>query len=161
MTRVNANLHPKSLLDQHLFAEYREIPMVFSSLRRSMNAKSMNALLRSIPSEFCLAGGHVTHFYDKLKFLERRRNRLLDELKIRGYNINHVPTPDLKEFPNELANDWDMNAKAEITIRARILERYDMQPDWYRYYGKPIERMAFIELMNQYNMGKQNETFYS
>lgn len=72
MTRINANLDSTILTDQHLMAEYRELPMVISSLRRSLKTQSVNKVLKRIPKQFTLNKGHCLFFYNKLGFLGYR-----------------------------------------------------------------------------------------
>ena len=151
MTRINADLNPRSLLDQHLFAEYREILMVPPALRRSLNAKSINQVIRSIPAKYLLNAGHVTFFYDKLKFLADRRARLLEELKFRNYEIANLTALDVSGIPSEFNGDWKMDTDAKDIIVDRILVRYDKQPTWYKYFGKPIERAAYINVLKEHN----------
>lgn len=151
MTRINADLNPRSLLDQHLFAEYREILMVPPALRRSLNAKSMNQVLREIPPKYLLNSGHVKYFYDKLGFLAERRSRLLEELKFRNYAISNLTELDVSGIPYEFIGDWKMDRDARDIITDRIMERYDKQPTWYKYFGKPIERPVYLEILKHMN----------
>ena len=146
MTRINTDLDPKKLTDQHLMAEYRELTMVHGSLRRSLKSKSLSTLLKSIPKQFTLNKGHVTFFYDKLVFLEKRYTNLIAELKIRGFNLDATRLlPNLSEFPPELHNDWASTAKDRTVITERIVFRIRQKPTWYRYYGTPIDAEHFIE----------------
>jgi len=85
MTRINSDIDPKQLMDQHLMAEYRELPMVLSSLRRSLRTQSEREILKKIPPRFTLNKGHVLFFYNKLTFLKDRYTRIVDELLNRGY----------------------------------------------------------------------------
>lgn len=69
MTRINAGVHPNTLHRLHLIAEYRELPMVAASLRRSLRTKTTDEILKSIPEKFTLGRGHVLFFYDKMRYL--------------------------------------------------------------------------------------------
>lgn len=84
MTRINANIKPELLIDQHLLAEYREIVRVPNAVTK-MGEK---ILTRKIPQAFSLGTGHVTYFYNKLKFLHNRFNDIRDELSRRGFRTN-------------------------------------------------------------------------
>lgn len=140
MTRINADLNPKYLADQHLMAEYRELPMVYASLRRSLAAKNSNTLLTRIPPDFTLNKGHVTFFYSKLKFLDTRYKLLIKELKSRGFELDKTRTFDLSEFPKEFHTDWSSSSKDRKIIKSRIREKLLLKPEWYKYHGQPFTR---------------------
>ena len=71
MTRINL-VPPQELMDQHLFAEFREIKMVPKSLARSIAARGVQGVLKRIPPRFTLNTGHVSFFYDKGAYLVER-----------------------------------------------------------------------------------------
>ena len=79
MTRINL-VPAENLADQHLFAEWREIKMVPAALRRSLRTKTIQSILKSVPSRYTLNTGHVTFFYNKMKFLTDRYEILSNEL---------------------------------------------------------------------------------
>ena len=82
MTRINI-ISPSELTDQHLIAEYREIFMVAGSLKRTLISK--NGYLQSkVPKEYTLNSGHVYFFYNKGKYLNKRYNLIIKEMKLRG-----------------------------------------------------------------------------
>lgn len=57
MTRINL-VPPEELMDQHLFAEFREIKMVPKSLARSIAARGVEGVLKRIPPAFTLHAEH-------------------------------------------------------------------------------------------------------
>jgi deoxyribonuclease (pyrimidine dimer) len=134
MTRINI-ISPSELTDQHLIAEYREITMVPGMLQRTL--KSKKGLDKSkIKKVYTLNKGHVYFFYDKGKYLNKRYNELVKEMKNRGFN----PDPNRK-FPHHifvegLYNDWFPSFEEQKIIRKRIKEKIDMKPNWYRYTKK-------------------------
>lgn len=135
MTRINV-VPPKELTDQHLMAEYRELPMIMASLRRSL--ASPNGL-PEIPKHYTLNTGHVTFFYDKGKYLYHRYLKIIDNLKDRGYNLDPDRKADFSVFKeNGLYNDWSPNADALRINRQRLAERINAKPEWYKWYGKPL-----------------------
>lgn len=107
--------------------------------------------MRSIPAKYLLNAGHVTFFYDKLRFLAERRARLLEELKFRNYTISNLDPLDVSGIPSEFNGDWTMDADAKHIITDRIMLRYDKQPTWYKYFGKPIERAAYVDILKEHN----------
>jgi len=73
MTRINLAIQPKQLTDQHLLAELRELPRIFTAVKnRIASGKSFN----DIPKNFTLGTGHVKFFYDKCGFLDKRHHSL-------------------------------------------------------------------------------------
>lgn len=79
MTRINSNICPTRLIDQHLLAEYNEITRL-TTINFSKTHK--------IPESFRLGTGHVKFFYDKQKFLHKRYLSLREELISRGFKLS-------------------------------------------------------------------------
>ena len=132
MTRINL-VDPSELSDQHLVAEYREIFMVGSSLQRSLKSKNWEKTLANIPKKYTLNKGHVTFFYNKGKYLYKRYELLIEEMKNRGMNPDSERKFKTEQWPNELFNDWEPEPDDYKVIRARIKEKIEMKPDWYRF----------------------------
>lgn len=132
VTRINL-VQPNELSDQHLVAEYREIFMVGSALVRSMRSKNWPKSKQTIPEKFTLNQGHVKFFYDKGKYLHKRYNALIDEMKRRGMNPDPERTFKTFQWPEDLYNDWVPTDKDLEVVRQRIQERISAKPDWYRW----------------------------
>ena len=150
MTRINL-ITPSILTDQHLLAEYRELPMVHAALRRSTQSKSwkLNRVLPTpIPDKFCLGSGHVLFFYDKLFYLEMRYQSLREEMVTRGWR----PDPDrhlsLEGIPKEFRSphDWKPDRDALNIIRERLLQKLDKKPGFYKYKGIPYAQSQLVHL---------------
>ena len=85
MTRINV-VQVKSLTTKHLVAEYRELPRIFAlAYAASIRGELWN---NSIPEDYTLGRGHVLFFYDKLLYLSRRHQELVNEMLKRGYKPN-------------------------------------------------------------------------
>ena len=132
MTRINL-VNPRELSDQHLVAEYREIFMVGSSLQRSIKSKNWLKTKNNIPDEFTLNKGHVTFFYNKGMYLNKRYSLLANEMKRRGMNPDPKRKFKKSQWPKSLYNDWKPKNKDLKIIRKRIEEKINLKPDWYRY----------------------------
>ncbi len=132
MTRINL-VNPRELSDQHLVAEYREIFMVGSSLQRSIKSKNWLKTKNNIPVEFTLNKGHVTFFYNKGMYLDKRYSLLVKEMKRRGMNPDPKRKFKKSQWPKYLYNDWKPKNKDLKIIRKRIEEKINLKPDWYRY----------------------------
>ena len=131
MTRINI-ISVSELYDQHLIAEYREITMVPAALKRTLNSKK--GLDQSkIPINYTLNKGHVYFFYNKGKYLFKRYQQIIVEMKKRGFNPNVK-----RKFPkdifinNNLYNDWEPSLEDFKIIRERIESKIKARPDWYR-----------------------------
>jgi len=129
MTRINI-VNPDELTDQHLIAEYREIFMVGSALQRSLKSKSWDP--NAIPKRYKLNTGHVKFFYDKGKYLSKRYDQLVDEMKSRGMKPDPKRIFKREQWPDELWNDWMPRIEDYKIIRQRIAEKIAMKPNWYR-----------------------------
>jgi deoxyribonuclease (pyrimidine dimer) len=134
MTRINV-IPVEELTDQHLMAEYRELPMVMASARRSSVATFKPSTV------YTLNRGHVIFFYDKKKYLMNRWLDLIAELHLRSFNIDpsqrKAHWKELDKFPQV---DWAPDAHARHVNEARINEKIAMKPEWYRFYGKPLAK---------------------
>lgn len=139
MTRIN--LVPVSeLMDQHLFAEFREIKMVPKSLRRSLNAYGEAEVLKRIPKEYSLGNGHIMFFYDKGLYLQKRFKQLFAEVMHRGYNIDITAQLDadgiFAKLDARFNKDYVPTPEALAIIKTRIAEKIAMKPNWYKHSTK-------------------------
>ena len=76
MVRINL-VNPKNLSDQHLIAEYNEILMLISYIKRYPK-------LEGIPLNYCLGKGHMKFFKNKVEYLKKRHELIKNEMKKRG-----------------------------------------------------------------------------
>lgn len=147
MTRLNL-VPPSELMDQHLFAEFREIKMVPKALRRSLQAAikrvtpdyAVAIVLSKIPAEYTLNKGHVSFFYNKGVYLTERYEALKTELIARDFNFNQDSPldPDNMFGFVEFNHNYEPTPEALNIIRQRITEKIAMKPSWYRYYGEAL-----------------------
>ena len=132
MTRINI-VPTRELADQHLVAEYRELFMVGSALARTLKSPNRDKSLSSIPEKFTLNTGHVKFFYNKGRFLHKRYDELVEEMKRRGMNPDPERVFKRDQWPDELYQDWQPDDQELAIVRQRIQERIDAKPDWYRW----------------------------
>lgn len=133
MTRINLTL-VSELADQHLMAEYRELPRIFGAVRKRVaEGKKFN----DIPSDFRLGAGHVKFFYDKCGFLFLRQQEIIEELLERGFAISNTHV-DVADIPLCLMNDFVPSAADIALSQARLDEKIAQRPTWYKHYGKAI-----------------------
>jgi deoxyribonuclease (pyrimidine dimer) len=129
MTRINL-VDPQTLTDQHLIAEYRELPRVFTLALKAYGKPV------KIPANYVLGTGHVKFFYNKLQFLHKRQLSLISECKRRGFNINHEKIDIL--FPESWYNDFIPSEQDIKLSQSRLDEKIAMKPLWYKFNGKSL-----------------------
>ncbi|MFW6026575.1 MAG: pyrimidine dimer DNA glycosylase/endonuclease V [Candidatus Woesearchaeota archaeon] len=128
MTRINL-VPPEELSDQHLLAEMRELPRVFTHVRKH------GLKVNKISEEFTLGKGHVLFFTNKLKFLMERYFLLVNEWENRGFNWFYD-----KEFfykkNYDLLNvgvEWSPNQKDIELSRQKLQEKIAQKPNYYKW----------------------------
>ncbi len=99
MTRINL-VPPSVLTDKHLLAEYRELPRVFTAVRKLIEQGKKPEDIE-IPESYVLGKGHVKFFYNKMIWLFNRFNDLVLELDERSFDI------DLK-LAKDIDNQWSI-----------------------------------------------------
>ena len=132
MTRINANIDPKTLHRRHLVAELREITMVPAALKRALKTKTRADVLASIPKKFTLGTGHVRFFYDKQGFLRYRFDRLAFEMRHRGYNPDLERMQAFYNFDPEFNKCWLASAEDNALVQERIDLRKAQKPHLYK-----------------------------
>jgi len=138
MTRINL-VPVQELADQHLMAEYRELPRIFGAVRKHVQAEKKVKDFKIAPY-YLLGTGHVTFFYDKLKFLAERHYDLVLECLRRGINISNTGINDISDIPDEWCGEY-LPSTTEIELsRSRIIEKIQAKPDFYRWTNskKPL-----------------------
>ncbi|WPK18563.1 endonuclease [Salmonella phage SD-2_S15] len=131
MTRINL-VHVKELADQHLMAEYRELPRVFGAVQKHVQARKRVRDFK-INSTYLLGSGHVTFFYDKLLYLQKRHIDIVNECLRRGMKIQNTEVNDISSFPAEFCNDYVPSESEIKTSRERLIEKLQMKPKWYKF----------------------------
>ena len=117
MTRINV-IPVHELADQHLMAEYRELPRV---LKQKINIDEAS-------HTYLLGKGHVKWAASHLGFIYNRYYELVSEMKYRGFNtsFDHIERPKIENPYNVTDTDIQIN-------RERILDRIRSKPSWYKW----------------------------
>jgi deoxyribonuclease (pyrimidine dimer) len=122
VTRINL-VPVKELSRQHLVAEYREITRLPANLNKSLNRQSKSFCMSEIPDQYVLGAGHVKHFFNKMLYLQKRFESLVQEMLKRGYNVTYTDSSIFANCPPEFYNDYTPT-EADLELnRKRILER--------------------------------------
>ena len=143
MTRINAGINPVELCDQHLKAELRELPRIFTHVGR------YGVDPGRIPKEFTLGVGHVLFFTDKLEYLYLRWEQLIEEMV---YRFSKVTPATLKRFAGRRymvsqsetwrevkkpKHNWGEDTKARKLLCERINERLQEMKGVPKWTGRP------------------------
>lgn len=112
MTRINL-VDPSQLTSKHLMAEYRELPRIFTSVRKLYESgKTIKDV--NIPEQYVLGQGHMKFFYDKLSWLAFRYSCIKIELEHRNYSL------DINKFESIRSNAYEfMRGHTEACIEYR------------------------------------------
>jgi deoxyribonuclease (pyrimidine dimer) len=127
MTRINL-VPVYELSDQHLFAEYRELPRMSSFSIKTVQRKE------AIPPEFTLNKGHMTFLLDKGPWLEQRHKEIIEELNFRG--MNYTPKPPFSMPDRFGRSEWNPSNEEIAVSRARIRSKLVMKPSFYRWSNR-------------------------
>ena len=130
MTRINV-IDPRKLTDQHLMAEYRELPRVF--------ALSGAAIDRNVkvPKNYTMGAGHVKFFYDKTPWLAQRHSLIVNELKRRGYNLGF--TLSLVPVEGYPPSNWSPSlVDVEVNMERLRLRLREKNGTFYTHYKQPV-----------------------
>jgi len=122
MTRINI-VPVEELSTRHLVAEYREIARLPGNLQTSLSRKYKPFTFTEIPSAYTLGTGHVKYFYNKMLFLEKRFEALVNEMLRRGYNPTFRDSSIFKVDDARFYNDYIPTPEALEINRQRIAER--------------------------------------
>lgn len=124
MTRINV-VPPEALIRQHLVAEYRELPRVFT-LAKAAKLRGLDPCGPAIPALYTLGTGHVKFFYPRLRWLVKRHALLVAEMDDRGYRAairTMFLSAGLSSLGSEWLGDWTPTAEALRLNLDRIAER--------------------------------------
>jgi deoxyribonuclease (pyrimidine dimer) len=141
MTRINT-LHPRYLADQHLLAEYRELPRVFDLALRWMERTDCDTA--RLPGTYRMGKGHVMFFYDKLDWCVARQRAIIEECLRRGFDIAHTEVPD--PHP-DLCSGWNPTEVDTSINLSRLCAKQAARPLFYRMRGKPLARNYYLQLL--------------
>ena len=138
MTRINV-VPVEELMDQHILAEYFELPRIFV-LARNHYEKGRHPAELDIPDTYRLGSGHMKFFYDKMMYLCTRFYRLGIVGSQRNLDIKVDPAiPEDFLLPpmiiSELWKDYVPTEEALLENRKRLADKIAMYPHYYTYEG--------------------------
>ncbi|OPZ66001.1 MAG: Pyrimidine dimer DNA glycosylase [Firmicutes bacterium ADurb.Bin506] len=125
MTRINAGIPVEELCDQHLLAEYRELPRMVKFART----------VKDVPDvDFCLNTGHMKSVVRYGAYLVGRHHQLIAEMRRRGFDPL-MPPLQYKDFTSRFSHypSQAWLALAVHVLRPRIVDRLSSmkrEPTW-------------------------------
>lgn len=130
MTRINV-VPPETLTDQHLLAEYRELPRVLP-----LAAAAVRRGIVLGPPRYTLGKGHVTFFYSRTDYLVGRHAVIVMELLRRGYNLSR--REPLVAVVGYGVSKWQPTERDISVNLERLRERLRSRPGFYTHYRQPV-----------------------
>lgn len=127
MTRINC-VPVECLSPKHKLAEYKEITRPFNKVIARLEKGEPVPIVKGI--QYTLGTGHETFFFNKLKYLMDRYEKLLYSLLEDGINIDEAK---FRQISNELEsklvdtpywNDWTPTPQDMYVNMARLCHRH-------------------------------------
>jgi len=128
MTRINV-VPVEELSDQHLIAEYHELPRVIKQ----------NIDISDAPDKYCLGKGHMKWARKSMLFTLSRYRAIYYEMIKRGFHPKHTPHDlTLYAFSQSdfLYTKYEPTQEALKLNRDRLIEKYKQKPDWYKWTNR-------------------------
>ena len=138
MTRINV-VPVSELSDQHLIAEYRELPRVIKQ----------HIDISDAPDNYCLGKGHMKWARAHWPFVAHRFFDLFREMNYRGFVTNFDPNKLYDDYcgslPINIKEPYYTPKENDIKMnRNRLVEKYRMKPNWYRWTKR--EKPKYMEV---------------
>lgn len=124
MTRVNVGIRPSELQNKLLGSELHEIIRIPNLVRARLQVSTVMHIKGLVPKTFRLNTGHVTFFYDKLKYIHRRYRALCLSAAQREFDVDQLPDEFFTEdIPNALLGDYRATKRDRAILLARFKAR--------------------------------------
>ena len=135
MVRVNL-INPTALADQHLVAEYLEILMLVSYVKK-------HSSLENIPETYRLGAGHILFFKNKFRYLKKRHELIKKEMRKRRFATKK--SLKLTGLTTAHKKNWRPRKEDKEIIKKRLIWKIKNKPGYYRYYGEKKSVTFFVE----------------
>ena len=153
--RINIGIDPYYLTDEHLLAEYREIPMLVKWISKVYEKNDISVIPDKAPKEFSFGKGYFHYFLNKVGYLKVRLENVYKECKQRGFNVG-----DINQF-------WDLEAsifrfkhigehlniepyEPMVITTNRIKEKIKSSPkQYFHFYHQRINKQQAIDKLNE------------
>lgn len=124
MTRINVGILPSELCDQHLIAEYRELPRMAAYSRLCLQRGN------EYDMPFTLGAGHMKSCMRYGEYLAARHVEILVEMRFRGFKPSYDAIYNFAYW-HMPSGDWIIAATK--LVRTRIFDRLHAmkrEPTW-------------------------------
>jgi hypothetical protein len=108
MTRINVGVYAHELCDQHLEAEYRELPRLWGKVSKS-----------KAPDDFKLGKGHCLWCQQYQGMLYDRFTELVKEMLFRGFKVSYLDAPHAARCGLRPTDNDIENARAIVLDRLK------------------------------------------
>ena len=126
MTRINV-IPIYELSDQHLIAEYRELPRCIKQ----------NISIKNASKKYCLGEGHMKWARCHITFLLTRYKEICDEMIYRNFKVNYTYLELLKWTYNNVNHslfcDYIPDQIDTFINRQRLIQKYNLKPNFYKW----------------------------
>jgi deoxyribonuclease (pyrimidine dimer) len=130
MTRINV-VPVSELSDQHLLAEYHELPRC---IKQPINIDE------DVPTSYKLGKGHMKWAKMHSLWLTYRYDQLIKEMKYRGFKPNYTLLMLQDYWINEqhlAGNLWYYVTDTDILLnRGRLIYKYCLKPEFYTWTNR-------------------------
>lgn len=117
MTRINVGIPPQELCDQHLLAEYRELPrMVAFAQARAARYHGTGPV-----PPVTLGTGHMTSLLPAGAYLASRHQQIREEMHRRQMTVEFSQCPFADRYP--FMGDLEVSQETVQALRQRIQSR--------------------------------------
>ena len=131
MTRINV-VPVEELSDQHLIAEYHELPRCFKQ----------NINIEVAPETYCLGKNHMKWAKKHWVYCFLRFQELVREMHHRGFKTSYEVLPDGEI--DTCVYGYYIPTPVDVKLNIdRLVEKYRMKPSWYRWTNR--EKPAYMK----------------
>ena len=131
MTRVNFQIDPSELCDQHLRAEWRELMRLRHAAAKRIQeldrAAALGKRARAIPPTFRLGTGHVRYFADKGVEVITRHKAIYDEMIHRGFQPDETKLLTSGVWPKRLYHSANLSSAQRGHARSLLQQRISLR----------------------------------
>lgn len=129
MTRINLGIKPAELCDQHLIAEYRELPRMRAFAQSRLDRLNGPGPRPEAPT---LGTGHMAYFTPYGVSLEQRFTALVEEMRYRGFEPNLAWRPYPDRFNQVISPEHERQGRRLLQQRLREKLANGMKSTWTR-----------------------------
>lgn len=126
MTRINV-IPVYELSNQHLIAEYRELPRCIKQ----------DISIKNAPKKYCLGKGHMKWAHCHIVFLLTRYKEICDEIIYRNFKVNYTYLELLKWTYNNVNHslfcDYIPDQIDMFINKQRLIQKYNLKPNFYKW----------------------------